>query len=104
MAFLDVDEFIVVVDKSKKIPDVLWSYEKTGGVSLNWMLFGSSEHAVKPAGGVIANYYKCYKDRHVKAIVNTKYCLGSSGNSHFFVHTEILFCQYELQSCGWSFQ
>jgi hypothetical protein len=86
MAFIDVDEFIVVVDESKKIPDVLQAYEDTGGVSLNWMLFGSSGHTAKPPGGVIANYHKCTKNVHVKAIVNTAHCLRNAGNPHVFVY------------------
>lgn len=87
IAFTDADEFIVVVDKTKRIPDVLKDYEKYGGVALNWMMFGSSGHVEKPPGGVIANYYKCSKNKHVKVIANTKYTERSSGNPHHFVYT-----------------
>jgi hypothetical protein len=86
MAFIDVDEFIVVVDGRKKIPDILRRHEHNGGLSLNWMLFGSSGHTERPPGGVIANYHKCTKNVHVKAIVNTAHCLRNAGNPHVFVY------------------
>jgi hypothetical protein len=99
MAFIDSDEFIVVVDPTKKIPDILQNYEEYGGVSLNWMLFGSSGHVVKPLGGVIANYNKCTKNIHVKAIVNTKntpnniqnpHCFNYKGTKHYSVDTNFV--------------
>jgi hypothetical protein len=86
MSFIDSDEYIVVVDKNRTIPDVLKKYEKYGGLALNWMMFGSSGHIEKPPGGVIANYYRCHRDRHVKQIVNTQYTVRSSGNPHHFIY------------------
>jgi hypothetical protein len=83
MGFIDSDEFIVVVDKNRTIPDVLKRYEKYGGLALNWMLFGSSGHTEKPPGGVIANYYRCRRNKHLKHIGNTQYVAGSSGNPHY---------------------
>jgi hypothetical protein len=86
MSFVDSDEYIVVVEKDRTIPDVLKTYEKYGGLALNWMMFGTSGHVEKPAGGVIANYHRCYKSRHVKQIVNIQHVLRGSGNPHYFTY------------------
>jgi hypothetical protein len=83
MSFIDSDEYIVVVNKNRTIPEVLTKYEKYGGLAINWMLFGSSGHIEKPPGGVIANYYRCRKNLHVKQIGNTQYVVSSSGNPHY---------------------
>jgi hypothetical protein len=87
MAFIDSDEFIVVVDKTKRIPDILTDYEQFGGVTMNWMVFGSSGHVATPPGGVLANYFKCFKNGCVKTIVNTKYALKPGGDPHHFLYT-----------------
>lgn len=84
IAFIDSDEFIVVVDKTKRIPDVLRDYEKYGGVALNWMRFGSSGHIIKPPGGVLGNYHKCSKLETVKVIANTEYAMSPGDDPHTF--------------------
>lgn len=84
IGFIDADEYIVIPNQSLTIPDVLKDFEPFGALCLNWMMFGSSGHLVKPSGGVIANYHKCYKNEHVKVIVNTEFTLRSSGNPHKF--------------------
>lgn len=84
IAFTDVDEFIVVVDKKKRIPEILQNYENFGGVSLNWMMFGSSGHIHKPPGGVIANYHKCYKHHHIKHIIRPEHAVRCERNPHIF--------------------
>lgn len=89
MGFLDSDEFIVVVNKSKSIPQVLKSFEDYGALTLNWMMFGTSGHVKRPKGGVLANYNKCYSTYTIKAIVNTNYTLGANkGNPHQFVYRD----------------
>jgi hypothetical protein len=87
MAFIDSDEYIVVAEGNKTIPNVLHDYERYGGVALNWMFFGSSGHLTKPPGGIIANYDKCNKDVHVKVIANTQYTRHAGTNPHYFVYT-----------------
>ena len=72
MSYSDVNEFIVVSDKTKSIPVVLKSYEKYGGLALNRKTFGSSGHVSRPAGGVLPSYSKCYSDVHVTRIVSTQ--------------------------------
>jgi len=73
MAFIDSDEFIVVGDKSKRITEVLKEYMGYGGLTLNWLNYNSNGYYARPPGGVIPNYSKCYKEVHVKSIVETKY-------------------------------
>jgi hypothetical protein len=87
MGFIDSDEFIVVVDKKKTIPDVLRSYEAYGGVALQWMRFGSSGHVHKPPGGVLPNYYKCAPHHNIKSIVNPAVTLHGDRDPHHFTHT-----------------
>jgi Glycosyltransferase family 92 len=42
LAFIDVDEFIVIDDQTKSLPEMLIDFEDYGGVALNWIMFGSS--------------------------------------------------------------
>lgn len=88
MGFLDSDEFIVVVNKSQSIPDVLRNYEKFGGLTLNWKRFGSSGHVKRPVGGILSNYKNCFKDFRVKTVGNTNYCLQPKGNPHAFIYRD----------------
>lgn len=84
IAFLDSDEFIVVVNKSQSIPDVLKKYENYGGLALNWKLFGSSGHVSRPPGGILENYHMCGDNFHIKTIANPKFTVRSGGNPHEF--------------------
>ena len=84
IGFIDTDEFIVTANPSASIPLILSQYEQFGGLALSWMSFGSSGHIRRPVGGVIANYQWCFPNRHIKSIVNTKYTLGPSLNTHAF--------------------
>jgi hypothetical protein len=89
MAFIDADEFIVVADPKKSIPMVVKEYEKYGGLTLNWMFFGSSGHITRPAGGVLENYVQCGKNPHLKSVVATDYTLSASElNPHCFVYKD----------------
>lgn len=89
MAFIDVDEFIVVTNPEKSIPMILKNYEKYGGLTLNWMFFGSSGHRSRPAGGVIENYVQCGKNPHIKSIVATDFVHSPSElNPHAFVYKD----------------
>lgn len=83
MAIIDIDEFIVPVEKNT-IPEFLADYEKYPGVVINWVCFDSNGYEKKPTehGGLLtANYTRVrknhnnnsgYKDTTVKSIVNPK--------------------------------
>jgi Glycosyltransferase family 92 len=58
LAFLDVDEFIVIDEEKVSIPLMLSNYTQYGGVGLNWVMFGSSGYDKRPEGGV-RNYTMC---------------------------------------------
>jgi Glycosyltransferase family 92 len=95
MAFIDVDEFIVLADETMSIPAMLKQYNRPGlgGVLLNWKVFGSSGWDRRPRGGV-SNYYKCTTDpkfelnTYVKSIVNTANVLSVGTTVHYFTYKE----------------
>lgn len=60
VGFIDVDEFVVLLDSSiKKIDDMLRRYQAFGGVSLYWRIFGSSGQKEKTTKWVTSTYLKC---------------------------------------------
>jgi hypothetical protein len=83
IGMIDGDEFIVTRDGCS-IPSVLRSFEGYGGLTLNWMMFGSSGHIKRPSGGILQNYRNCTMFDHVKSIVNTNYAVSHFGNPHRF--------------------
>eukprot|EP01031_Cornospumella_fuschlensis_P029960 gene29960-36184_t len=70
MAFIDMDEFVVVTQPTLSLATLLRRYEPYGALALTWMMFSSSGRLSKPPGGVIQHYFKCYRATHVKLIVN----------------------------------
>jgi hypothetical protein len=42
-AFIDVDEFFVLMDETADLPILLEGFEDFGGVATSWRMFGSSE-------------------------------------------------------------
>lgn len=94
IAFIDVDEFLILRDSSSvSLPALLHDYEEYGGLAVNWVLFGSSGHIHRPKGGTLANYWKCVppshpENLHIKTIANMKYVSHVSGTPHFFFYNE----------------
>ena len=86
MAFIDIDEFIVVKNKSMSIPDILDEYDDCGGLTLNWMLHGPSGHIQRPKGKIQDAYHKCFKHPLIKSIVNTQRVVGIQSNPHSFYY------------------
>lgn len=85
MAFIDVDEFILPVNMEESLIDILDNIfakdAHTGGVSIQWCVYGSSGYKVKPEGLVIENYLfhagkealkKNNINSHVKTIANPR--------------------------------
>ena len=60
MAFIDVDEFLCVENSEDKLADLIDQIMKknwrSGGVAVNWRVYGSSGHKSMPGGYVIENY------------------------------------------------
>ena len=94
IAFIDVDEFLFLRDKSvANIPALLHEYEEYGGLAVNWVQFGSSGHIHRPSGGTLANFWKCIplqhpENLHVKTLANTLYVNRASGDPHHFIYNE----------------
>ena len=88
MGFIDSDEFIVVKNRSSTLLDILAEFRDYGGLTLNWMIFGSSGHVTRPNGGVLKNYFKCRPDHHLKSIVNLKFVRDVSGDPHHFKYKD----------------
>lgn len=105
IAFIDLDEFIAVKPPLPppqsqplpspppaalsycSIPSILKEFEDYGGLTLSWMMFGSSGHVIKPKGGVISNYFQCFQYDHIKSIVNTNYVIKPNGEPHSFQYS-----------------
>ena len=80
LALIDMDEFIVPVDRSN-LKDLLVEYESFPGLAVNWLLFDSNGLEKKPTidGGLVtANYtrvrknYDQQQNRSVKTIHNPR--------------------------------
>jgi len=85
LAFIDVDEFIVLSNTSSSIPSILKIYEEYGGLVINWMIFGSSGFIKRPPNGV-SEYQYCATSCTVKSIIQPRHVLEVSGNPHWFVY------------------
>ncbi|KAI9026115.1 hypothetical protein DFJ74DRAFT_642339 [Hyaloraphidium curvatum] len=69
MAFIDVDEFVVMPGPHPSLPAFLASPRFAGrtAVFLNWVVFPGGDHAVRPAGGALASYASCLPRGHLKS-------------------------------------
>lgn len=70
MAFIDVDEFIVYKGAGTFL-DYLQSRKNDNGIMMQWVIFGTSGHRVRPSGLVIENYTQCHRhspDPNIKTV------------------------------------
>lgn len=95
LAFIDADEFIVYRGNVSFVT-ALRRFQRFGGLVLNWKAFGSSGHTLRPAGGVLANYWQCEVQREVKSIVRPKAAKGF-GNAHYPVYRNRYYAVDPLQ-------
>lgn len=75
VGFIDLDEFVVPMEKS--LPEILENYDQYAGLAINWVIYGSSGHKIRPAGNVKDNYlyrseYSFNINKHVKCFVKPK--------------------------------
>lgn len=77
IAMLDLDEFCFCLEQGKNlyefIDEFMRAHPNAGGLGANWLIFGSSGHETKPAGGVLKNFVMCAEkdfsvNHHVKTI------------------------------------
>ena len=100
IAFIDIDEFIVPKSTFGNLPEFLCSYEKYGGVGLNWLVFGSNGHVYKPKGTQVESFTKRSLktnpiNKHIKSIVQTQYVKSASTDPHHFSYTSSKYCVNE---------
>lgn len=100
IGFIDTDEFIVP-RKLDDLPSMLNSYERFGGLGINWLMFGTSGLLTKPESQVRSlifrtpNHYSA--NDHIKSIVQPRYVLPRvPANPHSFSYKEGAFCVNEL--------
>lgn len=97
-AFIDPDEFLV--PKSwESLPQLLSEFEAFGGLVVNWALFGSSGHEVRPPGLQIENFLMRVPDAHdtsriVKSIIQPDRAL-SCPEPHSFLYKDGFFAVNE---------
>lgn len=87
VAFIDIDEFIVLLNEEKNVKDYLDKFgDDVSGVGLNWLVFGSNGH-IKSQDLVINSYTQSCpnhpKCRLIKSIIKPIDFLGCD-NPHFF--------------------
>jgi hypothetical protein len=71
LALLDADEFLYPVLEGDSLVAVLSEFQEAPAVSVNWQMFGTDGHIVRPVGGVLENFKACAAsgNQHVKLIV-----------------------------------
>lgn len=82
MAFLDMDEYLMPTDSSKKLGDITSELvykagKGAAGVGVNWAIFGTSGFKRKPKGLVTENYTQRAENTyfiniHIKTICNPR--------------------------------
>lgn len=88
IAFIDLDEFLFpTIDNELK--DVLKEFIAMAGVGVNWLMFGTSGHNVKPEGLQIENFTRRAEtdfswNQHVKSIIRPDRVLHPF-DPHFFI-------------------
>ncbi len=74
IGFLDIDEFVVLLNDSIDIKDYLQKYEAYDGVGLYWLAFGSNQHLTKQPD-TIYSYTQSSPNllnfnKHIKCFIN----------------------------------
>lgn len=60
LGFIDFDEFLVILDpRVAHVDELLRDYERYPGLSLYWVVLGSSGHKLRAPGWVISSFNKC---------------------------------------------
>ncbi|PNW77661.1 hypothetical protein CHLRE_10g446150v5 [Chlamydomonas reinhardtii] len=79
IGFIDLDEFLVLYDPGlSSVNDLLRDYEQFPGLSIYWVLLGSSGHVARPKAPVVESYTACTPHDHkfntqFKTFVNTRF-------------------------------
>ena len=81
MGLIDADEFVFVRNNTyggngnlcEFMDKFMAEHPNAGGIGINWLIFGSSHHEKRPAGGVLENFTMCAEksfvvNHHIKTI------------------------------------
>lgn len=98
MAFIDLDEFLLPVQLDS-MNDVLRDYEPYGGLGINWHMFGSSGHQVRPPGLQIEAFIKRAEKGHpehraIKSVVRPE-AVDRIGSAHHAIYRPGQICVNE---------
>ncbi len=92
MAVVDLDEFIVPIDDKLTLIDVLKNIVRrkpyAAGVTIPWLMYGSSHHKKRPQGLVIDNYLYRAQDSfmlNIKTVFNPRLANGYN-NPHYPIY------------------
>jgi hypothetical protein len=71
LALLDADEFLYPTREGESLASILSEFHDAPAVAINWQMFGTDGHIVRPSGGVLETYKACAAsgNQHVKIIV-----------------------------------
>lgn len=86
IGFLDIDEYIVLLDESTNIKDYLVEYDQFDGLCLHWLLFGSNNHTAKQKSTIFSYTQSCPShgaNEHIKSIINPNRYSGKHSDPHF---------------------
>lgn len=75
IGFLDIDEYIVLLNTESNIKSYMKEYEKFDGLCLHWLFFGSNGHTTKQNSTIYAYTQSCPSygaNEHIKSIINPK--------------------------------
>ncbi len=102
LAFLDIDEFLVplgALEEGGSVPDAmrdcLSRYEAFAALAVSWLVFGSSGHLSRPAGGAVRHYTESLGlNSLVKSIVQPDRVVRPVSPHHFACNADS-FCVNE---------
>jgi hypothetical protein len=71
LALLDADEFVYPTREGESMLQILSEFSEAPAVAINWQMFGTNGHMLRPQGRVLGNYKACAAvgNQHVKVIV-----------------------------------
>ena len=100
IGFIDADEFVFVrnntygggghCDLVTFMDDFMAAHPNAGGIGINWLIFGSSHHEKRPAGGVLENFTMCaernfFVNHHIKTICDPAKAIAATG--HYSIYS-----------------
>jgi hypothetical protein len=86
IGFIDIDEYIVLLDEDINIKSYIKDYEAFGGICLHWLLFGSNGHTNRQTSTIYSYTQSCPNhgaNEHIKSIIDPKQYIGKHNDPHW---------------------